>query len=766
MIKRLLLKWALGHDPSAFDDDEETPRYPPFMKGLPAKPVDKLLESQAEMLGRVRQAVGAPRERYDEVYGSLIRRYAAYVHLLPASEGHHHRGSGGLLRHGLEVALLATQLADQVMWAMGEPPARRRELEPRWCCAVFVAALCHDVGKPLSDLKVVDQSGEHQWPAVKEPLIEWCERVGTKRYFLRWNQNRHQRHESLTPLLLPRLIPEATFDYINEGGEELYQQLVFAISSRDFAATDQEHNRIYKIVREADQQSTGKDISDPRMAGMPGALGVPLERYLMDAMRRMVREHKWTWNKPGARVWSMDGDVFVVWPAGADDIVKLLARDNAPGIPRHPDTLADILLERGLATPFDAGEGVVRTWPIQPDAIREKNPSVVLHALRLTRQVGMFDELPGQVDGRLGQALLEDADNAASDSEGATGDEPQNTPSESDEGNATSRADNKNEEFVENMDRLLTPQPKSAASQADNEQAEAADQPPPKASNQAGAKPAQSSPSSKRNDNKEKQAQNHAPAPSSRHKDVPPKPPRPAAADEAKAIEAHAWLAGQSHAGAIIAALAEDFRDGLKQWGQHGVRLPDGTVGIRHPDGWSGVGVAAKDMLPMLSEAGWVDIDPFQPMKKIREVDGFTGGKGASRRAAIVLIVEVSKRLNAIADSKRPAKANADATAQSEPADRAAATRKGKRKDESDTAATAPSVDEIIATLHEILELGKMGLPHRSRDGASICIPFYDAVSVLEQHYKISRSKSMRWLTDLRREGGDEIVIPVRGEKK
>nr|WP_276611704.1 TraI domain-containing protein [Thiorhodococcus mannitoliphagus] len=34
----------------------------------------------------------------------LIERYAAFAHLLRALETQHHRGAGGLFRHGLEVA--------------------------------------------------------------------------------------------------------------------------------------------------------------------------------------------------------------------------------------------------------------------------------------------------------------------------------------------------------------------------------------------------------------------------------------------------------------------------------------------------------------------------------------------------------------------------------------------------------------------------------------------------------------------------------------
>ncbi|MEA1053921.1 TraI domain-containing protein, partial [Lamprobacter modestohalophilus] len=60
----------------------------------------------------------------------VICRYAAFVHLLPASEAHHHCGSGGLLRHGLEVAFRATMLSQGVLVARDRPREQQLQIEP------------------------------------------------------------------------------------------------------------------------------------------------------------------------------------------------------------------------------------------------------------------------------------------------------------------------------------------------------------------------------------------------------------------------------------------------------------------------------------------------------------------------------------------------------------------------------------------------------------------------------------------------------------
>ncbi|MCU0970380.1 MAG: TraI domain-containing protein, partial [Gammaproteobacteria bacterium] len=82
-------------------DDPELPRYPPFLKGLPAAPPERLLATQTELVARLQDGLAFTDARFTTLVRPVIARYAAFVHLLPASEAHHHRGAGGLLRHGL-----------------------------------------------------------------------------------------------------------------------------------------------------------------------------------------------------------------------------------------------------------------------------------------------------------------------------------------------------------------------------------------------------------------------------------------------------------------------------------------------------------------------------------------------------------------------------------------------------------------------------------------------------------------------------------------
>lgn len=68
-----------------------------------------------------------------------------YVQQLPASEAHHHCDRGGLLAHGLEVALHALKLRRGHLLpqrADTEEIVAKRDI---WTFAIFSAALLHDI---------------------------------------------------------------------------------------------------------------------------------------------------------------------------------------------------------------------------------------------------------------------------------------------------------------------------------------------------------------------------------------------------------------------------------------------------------------------------------------------------------------------------------------------------------------------------------------------------------------------------------------------
>jgi len=377
-----------GHRPSLSTvqsppPEEEIPRYPPFMKGLPAAPVERILSSQVELIKAIEHALSLPDDLYQTIAEPVIARYAAFSHLLPASESHHHRGAGGLFRHGLEVAHWATQAAQGCLFATHATPRERKEQELRWRLAVCFAGLLHDIGKPVSDMAVVDREGKQLWNPCEENLTDWASQHGIDRYFLRWRENRHKRHEQFSALVIERVLTRASRSYLLAPGPDIMQAMLEAIHGLDRGA------KLYELVMAADRKSVERDLK-AHYHTVDSAMGMPVEKYLFDAMRRLIKSGHWLANEKGARLWRFKEGIHIVWRTGAQDIVELLAKDKVPGIPRDEDTLADILIERGLALPKTLPDGRhYRYWRMQPPGL-----DVVLYMLRLASTELIYSNEP------------------------------------------------------------------------------------------------------------------------------------------------------------------------------------------------------------------------------------------------------------------------------------------------------------------------------------------------------------------------------------
>ncbi|RZQ05324.1 phosphohydrolase [Vibrio vulnificus] len=350
--------------------DAEIPRYPPFLKGLPAASPEDLQSTQDELIAKLRQVLGFNQLEFQRLIQPCIDHLASYVHLLPASEHHHHSGAGGLLRHSLEVAFWAAQAAEGIIFVASGTPVEKKELEPRWRVAAALGGLFHDIGKPVSDLSITDEDGRYQWNPFLETLSQWTTNNSIERYFIRWRDGRCKRHEQFSILVLNRVMTPELLAWLTQPGPEILQAMLEAIGN-----TDPEHV-LSKLVIEADQTSVQRDLKAQRISVDDNALGVPVERYLLDAMRRLLASSQWLVNQRDARVWirksNQSTNLYLVWKSAAKDIIELLAKDKIPGIPRDPDTLADILIERGLATKSASNE---RYESLAPEVlIKDDNP--------------------------------------------------------------------------------------------------------------------------------------------------------------------------------------------------------------------------------------------------------------------------------------------------------------------------------------------------------------------------------------------------------
>lgn len=354
---------------------------PPFASadpGFEALPVAQLLAEHEALLGRIKLCYGTDRATFDRDLMPLVCRYAAYVHLLPATPDNYFKTPGGLLRLGLETAFFALQGTDAHIFSGKATITARRELEPRWRIATFVGGLCCELHRVLSHLIATTPEGE-EWPSFLLPLFDWLQQRGAQRYFVRWRP-RAIEVRGLGLFALPLVVSATVLEDLRHDDGAIVRQLFASVGG---VPQYREHNVLDDLVRRSLALVVDRNLlASADRYGSP-QYGSHLERYLVDAMRRLAAGHSaWTVNRDKGRLWFGEDGLFLVWPGAAQDILELLEADQLAGIPKAPDTLRDILLDAGV---LQAAADGSRAWPIFPaesktpiEAVKLSSPATVL----------------------------------------------------------------------------------------------------------------------------------------------------------------------------------------------------------------------------------------------------------------------------------------------------------------------------------------------------------------------------------------------------
>lgn len=347
---------ALLHPPAKSGTVQTAPVYPPVDEGIPLSPLREVLETQAELLSRIRLSCGMKQEDYKQYIIPVIERYARYAHLLPATKIQHHRGAGGLLRLGLETAFYSMQAADGVIFAGLEATERKRDMEERWRYATFLAGLSMDLFRvPHSMVISSDVGGSHD--PYENRLYDWATKAGVSRYFVKWSASEYKppSNADLTANgpLLHLIVPPHAFAYLNAVGSKPMSAMLATITG---TVSNSEILTINKIVTEMRNKIIERDKSlQPEMYGKL-TVGVHIEPHIIDAMRRLVSRERWKVNAASGRIWYGDDGMFLLWRRDvAEEIVATVAENKVMGFPSEPDSILELMLKSGIV--LSSGNG-------------------------------------------------------------------------------------------------------------------------------------------------------------------------------------------------------------------------------------------------------------------------------------------------------------------------------------------------------------------------------------------------------------------------
>lgn len=283
IISRLFFKIRValfgGHDHDiTFDTDDEydiphTPNkdvqsyldYPSKPAGITLFSEREILSVHANRLQEINMYIGLPnsdlsKEAY--TFTNLVIKplyeYTRWIHLLPASENHHHAGTGGLLTHSLETAFLALKFAYSTellpIGLQDEEQIRKR----RYLYAAFICGLFHDAGK-IFDVDVISSTPgvKSTWRPLSSSLMDWAKSNRIFSYEVIWRKRQANEHSVRAPVFLERCLNDTCLNYLSDVVKErLYDKMLSALGN--YTTSD---DFISRCMRTADWHSTGTDTS-------------------------------------------------------------------------------------------------------------------------------------------------------------------------------------------------------------------------------------------------------------------------------------------------------------------------------------------------------------------------------------------------------------------------------------------------------------------------------------------------------------------------
>jgi conjugal transfer pilus assembly protein TraI len=335
--------------------------YPPIDQGIQIASIDEIMAAQKDLIDRIFRTSGLTKPDFDTHIRHTILNLARFVHLLPATQTAHHRGTGGLFRFALEVGMFSMQAANAAVFPIPGSIDKRFLIQPKWALATFLAGLCGQLYRTINAMSVATRTGV-QWMPLMAPLYDWAIAQGESVYFVRWRENKSNPGQAASAFVMNQIVASATLQHLSLDNNLIMPAMTNAIVGGDHRG----ENPIGKLVAPIITRVIDKDLRLSAINYGHMTVGVHLEPHLIDAMRRQVRSGTWSLNQPGGVLWAGKEGVFLNWPVAAAAITNTLKRDGFMGVPQDPETLAEILVEAKILMRPHAGHQ--RYWTISEPA--------------------------------------------------------------------------------------------------------------------------------------------------------------------------------------------------------------------------------------------------------------------------------------------------------------------------------------------------------------------------------------------------------------
>ncbi|TAG49808.1 MAG: hypothetical protein EAZ30_02945 [Betaproteobacteria bacterium] len=365
----------------------------------------------------IAELIGISRVNFNKDVLPTIRAVVEFSQLLPASQSHHHANPGGLAQHVIDVARRALAIRGGRELPVGCSPEDRARRKHRWSVGVFLVALLHDIGKPITDVIVqfsdLSSTDLRRW----QPLTGSMRDMGLKTYsvvFPGSGEREYRAHEKLGIVLLQRCAPAHVLSWLGEDAELM--QSMFALLSGDH----EKAGVLAEIVRQADMESTAHNLRHGSRVRFSAAKQTPLIEVLMQRLRHLLSHVDGVsipLNASGAGGFVGADFTWLVVPRVVDLLIEDIKRvEPNRSLPSDRTRIFDTFQEFGA---IEARPGTTQcVWKIRVRGGNAETGTDFVHelsALKFSTSL-LFKAAPKQFEGRIevvGEATTASSTNTA-----------------------------------------------------------------------------------------------------------------------------------------------------------------------------------------------------------------------------------------------------------------------------------------------------------------------------------------------------------------
>jgi integrating conjugative element relaxase (TIGR03760 family) len=322
---------------------------------FPVLSAQDLLAARREPINRLEELAGTTQPHFERYYLGVLRRFAAWAQQLPASEAHHHAYPGGLLDHGLEVAVAALRFRQGALLPPGAPPEEAVLKKDLWTYAVFTLALLHDAAKPAVDQTVTifgEDSAAWFWNPWAGPINNDPKAHGYRVAFR--GQREYRTHQRAGLLLAPHLIGA-------EGLAWLASDPAVFSAWLGYAAGDMAQAGILAdLLAKADRESVARSLGSGAAVRAASAGATPLHERLLTTLRHLIDSGELPLNRRGAAGFRSGDDLWLLSKRAMDAVRAHGLLTGQSGLPTENTRLFDVLQDHGVLIPNAEGRAVWR----------------------------------------------------------------------------------------------------------------------------------------------------------------------------------------------------------------------------------------------------------------------------------------------------------------------------------------------------------------------------------------------------------------------